>query len=86
MGRRSHCDVPKDFDGVVHLSAIPINSGGYDQGGVYWGTGSDRIGYMYRAYYWDGEGHSIDMFIRGVTRRDAKQKVQRDLPKVRFYK
>lgn len=86
MGRRSHCDVAADFDGTVSLTALPINSGGYDQGGHYFGCGSDRIGYMYRAYFWDGEGNSIDMFVRGVTRRDAKQKVQARLPKVRFYR
>ncbi len=39
MGRAS--DLPLDFEGPVTLRAVPIDSGGYDPGGTYWGTPED---------------------------------------------
>ncbi len=40
MGRRSGHALDKSLPFKFRLYRIPINSGGYDSGGAYWGTGA----------------------------------------------
>ena len=62
MGRRS-----ERIDGKCHLQKIPLDSGGYDKGGAYWGLGEP----LYCAQ--DSEGGRF--FIRAKTRKEAKEKI-----------
>ena len=62
MGRRSY-----SVNGKCHLQKIPLDSGGYDRGGAYWGLGEP----LYCAQ--DSEGSRL--FIRAKTRKEAKEKI-----------
>lgn len=79
------------FGGTVHLALLKMSPcGAYcANSGTYWGCASPKTGWMYRAWYYGevaGDLQHIEMFVRGVTRRDAKKKVQERFPKARFYK
>lgn len=89
MGRRNILEAPADFTGTIHLTLMKMVDYCYDTGGAYWGAPSAKSGWMYRAWYYADIGDEvvhIEMFVRGVTRRDAKQQVQAKFPKARFYK
>lgn len=60
------------------LRRIPINYGGFDAGGAYWGCGLPL--------YWaaDEDGHS--QFFRAFDREAAKAKIREDWPDARFYR
>lgn len=45
MGRSN--TLPDDFTGEVTVRAVPLDSGGYDPGGAYWGTGRGAGGTLY---------------------------------------
>lgn len=64
MGRRS--DSLALFTGRVRLARVPIDNGGYDPGGAYWGTGLP----LYCA--WDDEGN--EAYTRATSRLDAASK------------
>lgn len=64
----------------VYLVRCPLNSGGYDAGGAYWGLGEPL--YHYSA---QPEG-LIEGYVRGRTREIAKDRVRGILPGARFYK
>lgn len=91
MGRQSRIavDDPETFDKRIHLVQLRMVDGDYDEGGAYWGAGDRRIGWMYRAYYWDPKCESeqqIDYFLRATGREDAKSKLREELPNVKFFK
>lgn len=89
MGRRDIHEAPADFTGTLRLQLLPMVDYCYDEGGAYWGAPSPRNGWMYRAWYLAEVGDElihIEMFIRAVTRRAAKQKVQDKYPKARFFR
>jgi hypothetical protein len=89
MGRRDIIEAPKDFTGTVHLHLLKMVDYCYDEGGAYWGSPSPTQGWMYRAWYYAEVGDEIvhvEIFIRAVTRRAAKQKVRLKLPKARFFR
>lgn len=76
MGRVS---IVTDCDGKVSLRRVPLNSGGYDRGGAYWGHPNDL--------YWVGdESGGLDMFIRAKSRAAAKAAVLADWPGAKFYR
>jgi len=63
----------------VSLRKIPINSGGYDSGGAYWGIG--------QPLYWAGSDcGTIDRFFRAATRDQAKAEIRKQYPKATFYR
>jgi hypothetical protein len=62
MGRRS-----VTLTGRVHLHRVRLDSGGYDQGGAYWGIGDP----LYCA--WNDEGEN---YIRASDRGQAKIKLR----------
>jgi len=55
--------------------------GAYDKGGAYWGAGNANIGWMYRAYT-----DVYEIYVRARSRRTAKEKIQKQYPKIRFFK
>jgi hypothetical protein len=81
MGRPSR--LPENPNEPIKLQMIKlrIDSGGYDQGGAYWGLGEP--------VYWAGQGLGpdapIQIFVRGKTREDAKTKVRNLVPGASFF-
>lgn len=61
------------------LVRCPINSGGYDRGGAYWGLGDPL-------YYFEGPLSDINGYVRGRTREIAKADVREMHPKAKFYR
>ena len=76
MGRR---ETNQDCVGKVSLRRIPINSGGYDSGGAYWGLG--------QPLYWAGdESGALDIFFRAPHRDAAKAHVLGLWEGAKFYR
>jgi len=80
MGRSSFITEPM-LDAKFHLELVPLNSGGYDSGGAYWGTGMP----LYVSYAM-GTEEEQRVFIRSWTRSGAKSKVYQYFRNARFYK
>lgn len=75
MGRRSDELIP----GRIHLSKVKLDSGGYDPGGAYWGSGPPAL--------WvaeDEEGNV--MYFRAYDRAAAKLHVLKSCPGCRFFR
>lgn len=65
--------------GKLSLVRIPINSGGYDNGGAYWGTGAQ----LWRAAFVTSDGcETVETFFRAPSREAAKAQ----LPGAKFYR
>ncbi len=62
------------------LYQVRLDSGGYDNGGAYWGIGQP----LYHAY---GEGVRDDqeLFLRADNRNDAKKYIRGIYPNARFF-
>ncbi len=67
MGRREYHSPPT---GKVRLYRVRINSGGYDDGGAYWGTGQP----LYCAEGVDDDEYRE--FVRAWTREEAAEKLK----------
>jgi hypothetical protein len=76
MGRRGSPDI--DTTGKLYLHKVPLDSGGYDRGGAYWGA----PGTLYEVIDQEGEGY----FLRAWSREEAKQKVLEEYPEAKFYR
>lgn len=76
MGRQSNIATPRS-PVKFKMERVRLNSGGYDNGGAYWGWGDP----LYFAY---AEGNS--MFVRGASREAAKRQVRLSFPLATFYK
>jgi len=70
MGRTS--DLPKDVTGPLQLRHVPLNSGGYDPGGAYWGSPDN----LYMAE--DGEGQV------SYLRASSLEAARKEFPKATF--
>lgn len=95
MGRTGR-DITNAGPVKMHLELVPLDSGGYDKGGAYWGLrfpvkrmirSTPRI---YR-YYWRGNCTQstrpiIEGFIDAFDRDDAKAQVLVEYPQATFYK
>lgn len=69
----------QDCVGKVSLRRIPLDGGGYDSGGAYWGLGA--------ALYWAGdESGALDIFFRATSREAAKAHVTGLWPDATFYR
>lgn len=67
--------------GKVHLARVRLDSGGYDKGGAYWGTGEP----LWCA--WDDEGGEV--YLRAASRDATKAAILANHPDseaVRFYR
>lgn len=88
MGRTSdHLSglIIEETDSRFTLRRVPINSGGYDSGGAYWGLGQPL-------FWWSveiTEGDARDEcsgFFRASSRDAAKAHIVEMHPKARFYR
>jgi hypothetical protein len=64
-----------------HLVRIPLDSGGYDRGGVYWGHDARE-----RLYGYVGPLTDIRGFVRARSRGGAKAAVRLTYPRARFFR
>lgn len=76
LGRADHYhpgnNQPEKPNPRFYLRRVPINSGGYDSGGAYWGVGEPL-------YEYESEDYGEDLvsgFIRASDRGDAKAKLK----------
>lgn len=76
MGRHTGPDY-LDTSERLYLRRVPLNSGGYDAGGAYWGLGQP----LYHVQDCDGNGR----IFRATSREDAKALVREDWPDARFH-
>lgn len=69
----------------LHLHQVPLDSGGYDSGGAYWGLRSFGM-HLYR-YYWESRNNTllIENFIDARNRDEAKAIIQETYPDATFY-
>lgn len=80
MGRRDNI-TETAFPVKFHLRRVRLDSGGYDNGGAYWGHGAPLY------YAWgDGEEERQEMFFRAHSREDAKQQLRGAFPNCTFYR
>jgi hypothetical protein len=64
----------------MYLVRCPLDSGGYDAGGAYWGLGEPL-------YYYAAQPEGlIDGYVRGRTREKAKEAVRKLHPHARFFR
>ena len=77
LGRVSRFNLDTDA-GRIYLRRVPLNSGGYDTGGAYWGLGAPLFAAM------DDSG--MVYFLRARNRDAAKAAVLDVAPDARFYR
>lgn len=77
-GRRFEITVTEDAK-PFRLIRCPLDNGGYDRGGAYWGVGDPL-------YYYEGPLSDISGYVRGATREKAKAAVISIHPKARFFR
>lgn len=77
MGRPSRIGLASDA-GRLYLRRVPLNGGGYDAGGAYWGLGAP----LWVCMDQDGETY----YLRARTRAAAKAEITAEMPDARFYK
>ena len=82
MGRKD-CVTEPDFPVKFNLVKLRWVSGDYDQGGAYWGNsgGTD----IFHAWGY-GEEFEQELFIRALTRKEAKAAVLARFPRATFYR
>lgn len=80
MGRRDNM-TETSYPVKFHLERVRLDSGGYDNGGAYWGNGAP----LYYAYG-DGAEERQEVFFRAYNRDDAKKQLRAAYPKCSFYR
>lgn len=83
MGRTETLPYPFPGDGAetvrFRLWRVRLDSGGYDDGGAYWGIGPPAL------YVCEGGG--VCVYQRAYSREGAKAEIQRRFPQVKkFYR
>lgn len=78
MGRPYHLPADNTQPVRLYLRKVRLNSGGYDNGGAYWG-GPDNL---YHAFNDEVE---IDLYVRGDTRGQAMSEVLAEVPNATFF-
>ena len=67
------------FAGRLTLRRIPLNQGGYDSNGTYFGLGAPL-------YWYASDDGSIDDMLRAGTRESAKKQILARYPAAKFYR
>lgn len=84
MGRRSHHSEPRAHVGSkLRLFKVALDTGGYDNGGAYWGTGEPLWCCMGESLH----GDRIEFYLRAKDRDAAKDRVRNEFGynSCRFY-
>jgi len=78
MGRPNR--VPADYGQArLSLRRLPLDSGGYDTGGAYWGLGAP----LWRAAGFSPSG-PVEIHLRACSREQAKRLILKSHPEARF--
>ncbi len=92
MGRGDLIPVDPNAPIKLHLQRIKLDSGGYDDGGAYWGFGSPLYwaisateGLIAYPYSEPLEGRAR-VFVRALSRTDAKEQIAAEIPGATFYR
>ena len=80
MGRSTYPFREKGFKDI-HLFKVNLDSGGYDDGGAYWGHGAP----LYVAWG-DGAEEVQEMFLRASDREEAQEIVKGIFKNAKFYR
>jgi len=80
MGRRNVLPENRSEPCNLRLMRLRLVDGAYDQWGAYWGSPAN----VYCAWGEAGEV-SARVFVRAVSRVEAKAKVRKSLPAAKFY-
>lgn len=67
----------------LYLQRVPIDSGGYDPGGAYWGVAIGSTPPLYVAF---DASEAVVVFWRARDRATAKRELARLAPKASFYR
>lgn len=78
MGRHNTTTCP-ELEARFNLVLMPLDSGGYDSSGVYWGLG-DQMWWSY------AKNTDQEMFVRAVNREDARRQVLAIFKNAKFYR
>ena len=82
MGRHSHGVDLENYDGLLYVREIRLDSGGYDRNGTYFGGGRGTS-----PLYWIcSPDLTIDRMTRAGNREDAKRIARGWYPKARFFR
>jgi hypothetical protein len=87
MGRPSnhhpgHIDTDEPI--IIELRRVPLDAGGYDPGGAYWGANNDRkIGDL---YWWSTEDGDVSDYTRAKDYADLTNQIVQDYPRAAFRK
>lgn len=77
-GRANHYPAWEESDSLkLRMVKLRINSGGYDEGGAYFGQGNP--------IYWTFDDNDTSIFFRAKNRLDAKRIIRQTLPNAKFY-
>jgi len=91
LGRYSYRGDP-DFEYKFVLRKIPLDSGGYDPNGTYFGHGDPIYWYASTNHNsTDDEGNlievaEVDCTIRGKNRESVKKAILEDYPRAKFFR
>lgn len=70
----------------MKLQKVPLNQGGYDPGGAYWGARRwPDVPFLWRAWG-DGAEEQQEIFVRAWDREKAKKEVLTAFPNATFYR
>lgn len=69
---------------LMRVHAMPIDAGGYDPGGAYWGGPSPSAGRMYTAHGKDGPRFAVT-YCRARTKAEAVARFAERYPEARIY-
>lgn len=69
-----------DFAGKMYLRKVPLDNGGYDRNGTYFGHGDDYV------YWYASADGTIDGTLRAVDRDEAKTVILSRYPNTAFHR
>lgn len=78
MGRRTGPAYLCSAAGRVHLRRVPLDAGGYDRGGAYWGAG--------QALWCAQDRHGNTVILRASTREACRAKLRDMFGALRFFR
>jgi hypothetical protein len=85
MGRRNQFPKNRDASVKLRLQKVPLH-GDYDQGGAYWGAMSGMDIYCAWGEWGMPKFEPVTIFVRAVSREEAKEYVLEFLPHAKFYR
>lgn len=74
LGRNDIHDETKEYEGVLTVTRVKLDSGGYDPNGTYFGIGPPL-------FWVANEEGSIDFVVRSADKTGAKEKALRKYPR-----